>query len=53
MLRRDGVNDPNPRKQFRKDLLKCMKKCITDKEEILLVGDFRILSLEKVSVRFI
>ena len=40
MLRRDGVNDPNPRKQFRKDLLKCMKKCITDKEEILLVGDF-------------
>jgi primosomal protein N'' len=35
-----GVNDPNSRKQFRKNLLKCMKKCITDKEEMLLAGNF-------------
>ncbi len=40
MLRRNGVYEHNPRRPFRKDLLKCLKKCIKDKEEILLVGDF-------------
>ena len=40
MMRLDGVNDPDPRKAFIRDIKELVKQLTTANQDIILMGDF-------------